>query len=163
MLDIINESGYFTIHWRNSWPTLAFFWQKKSCSGPYFFTSIPFMPWSNPPLPVRMTLTASGPEVPQNKHLLTGQKGNGNEKIKPMGLENLLHFESIQSERNCGRFMFQLEVALILYKMGSKLLPRPIKRNLGTSQPRFPPSFCHSLVQSSISPHVVGRIAKNTY
>lgn len=83
-----------------------------------------------------------------------------------MGLENLSHFEGIKSERSFGKPMFQVEVVLIQFKTGTTLgksVPTLNKSNLGTCQPQFSLTLCHSLVQSSISPYVGGRIARQTH
>lgn len=83
------------------------------------------------------------------------------DRLKLVGLEKL--FKGIQSERSCGKFMFQAGSGInpCQHQHDSvSVSPNAKQQKPGTSQPRFSPPLWHSLAQSSISACVVGRIER---
>lgn len=88
------------------------------------------------------------------------------DRLKSVGLEKLLHFKGIQSDKSYGKFMFQAGSGInpCQYQHDSmSVSPNAKQKKPRTSQPRFSPALWHSLAQSSISPCVVGRLERPTH
>lgn len=122
-------------------------------------------PFERPSLPCQKDShsTSSRNTVGQTLAYRATMKWKWKDRVKSMGLENLLHFEGIQSERSCGKIMFWAGSGInpCQHQHDSmSVSPNAKQKKPGTSQPPFPLALWHSLAQSSISPCVVGRIER---
>lgn len=114
-------------------------------------------PSEEPSLPCQKDIhsTSSRSTVGQVLAYSAKMKWKWKDRLKSMGLQNLSHFEEIQSERSCGKFMFQAGSGInpCQHQHDSMSVgPNAKQKKPGTSQSTFPLAVWHSLAQSSISP-----------